>query len=253
MTSQKVCLFCGGGPLTKEHVVPAWIRDILPMEGRVGVFRGGEKGQPAWTMASLNQEALIVCGPCNHGWMSRLEGHVKPVLAGAIVGGTKVSLTPARQQLVSTWAVKTSLVLMASMPSLRESYIPPEHVRALHQQPTLPPPGTQVWMFHLWPFVKGTQPFFRGAYVRSASLGRKPDDIEAYLTTFAIGHVGFQVFGRNIIKPDGLVLQAGTFWDDSVIPVWLPVLPSIEWPPTKTIAYETMGLLCSWGQDVAPL
>ncbi len=24
------CVFCGGGPVTKEHVLPKWLRDLVP-------------------------------------------------------------------------------------------------------------------------------------------------------------------------------------------------------------------------------
>lgn len=254
-----VCIFCKRGPVTKEHVLPAWLKEALPIVGAVEVHIGGEDGDPAWRMASLDQMARIVCLGCNTGWMSDLETFCSPRLSPVIGRGAPLSLSPTEQRQVAAWAVKTVLTLQAGFPAFRGlSYSPEDHLRWMHERKTTPPPGTFVWLFHAIPFNRnGT--LFRGAFARTASLvlgdqqwtGER-EQPNAYLATISVGHLGLQVFGRD--SPiDGLVrwLTPGGYWRDALVAIWPPTLPRAGWPPIQALTLADMNLLSSWGQTIA--
>lgn len=122
------CVFCGGsGKLTKEHVFPQWasqLAEVAPALLRrgptvpatpVNVARRNADGD--WVEASelRSQHAAglqavtvrKVCATCNNGWLSSLEGKVKPLLEDMIRG--PVTVGAEQQETLATWAVKTSL------------------------------------------------------------------------------------------------------------------------------------------------
>src|SRR5215208_203477 len=85
------CIFCGSSPTTKEHVLPAWLSSVLPGEGDFGLERSherfdGEITGGHWQASALNLTVRCACAACNHGWMSELEGHAKPLLVPMIQG-----------------------------------------------------------------------------------------------------------------------------------------------------------------------
>lgn len=65
-------MFCGGGPVTKEHVWPEWIGQELSKLSSEP-FRGtrGEGGAATrWKTRTLDVTVRRFCKPCNSGWMS---------------------------------------------------------------------------------------------------------------------------------------------------------------------------------------
>lgn len=82
------CIFCGGSPVTTEHVVGNWLRKAFPPEmktlakmhhisktsnsGEQVAYRGMVGGQ-----VPADYTAKIVCSNCNNDWMSRVEEAMK--------------------------------------------------------------------------------------------------------------------------------------------------------------------------------
>jgi hypothetical protein len=117
------CVFCGGGPLTHEHVIPRWLTDDLPEQV---AWRGQDQmivmTPPRGDRSRLHLPhreapeafnaltAKVVCKTCNNGWMNdAIEGTARPTLA-ALVRGEHRALEPADVHAVAAWAVKTSLI-----------------------------------------------------------------------------------------------------------------------------------------------
>ena len=253
-----VCIFCGRGPVTLEHVLPKWLKDVLPIKGPVDVYVGAEGGAPSWTMASLDQKARIVCRGCNNGWMSDLEAFCRPRMASAMAQATSVSLAPTEQERVAAWAVKTALTLHAGFPALRDlGQLPADHLHWMPAWKTTPPPGSFVWLFRALPFARGGRRF-RGAWVRMAGIGLgdaqrigDPEHPNAYLATFTVGHLGLQVFGRD--RPaDGLIrrVDPGAYWRGALVEIWPPNLVGAIWPPPRVLTPIERELLSRWGQHV---
>jgi hypothetical protein len=110
------CVFCGGKPLSREHVVPEWARRLVAVDapvtstrdilGREGRFRDG------WaTGRSLEVVVRKVCRACNNGWMADLERRAAPLLAPMIASPSATGRLSARDiDLISVWITKTVLV-----------------------------------------------------------------------------------------------------------------------------------------------
>jgi hypothetical protein len=116
------CVFCGGGPLTREHVMPQWLTNVLPEQAR---FRGQDQqvvlqppgGDRSRIMLPHREvkEAFnamtvkAVCRNCNGGWMSGLEEAARPLLSPLIRGESQL-LGKDDVIAVASWTVKTALM-----------------------------------------------------------------------------------------------------------------------------------------------
>src|SRR5580704_2096999 len=115
--STTACVFCGttNGKLTCEHVIPKWARRSFDIKGPVTVHSreaGLSQRRRVGAMQALNITLDdAICEDCNSVWLSRLERRVKPLLAPMAVSAQPTALSPASQQLIATWAVKTVLLL----------------------------------------------------------------------------------------------------------------------------------------------
>jgi len=120
MTRQ--CVFCGGTPLTREHVMPQWLTNVLPEQAR---FRGQDQQvilQPPGSDRSRimlphrevkepfnGMTVKAVCKSCNGGWMSGLEEATRPLLSRLIRGEPEL-LNKEDAIAVASWTVKTALM-----------------------------------------------------------------------------------------------------------------------------------------------
>ena len=144
-TTPRVCIFCGGTPVTSEHAWPQWIAKYLPRtkvphlvlkqyEGRDDTYSFRGERLPFTTTVRC------VCLHCNSGWMHELEGTAEPLLSPLIQGKSQV-WHEWKQALAATWAFKTMALLEYAV---GEISIPAE-VMPLFRRFLTPPPGTQVW------------------------------------------------------------------------------------------------------------
>ena len=75
----RACIFCGGTPVTKEHLVGRWAVGLLAKSN--GTSSSAATSQRAqqpgdtrqWRARAIDRQARVVCEPCNSGWMSDLE------------------------------------------------------------------------------------------------------------------------------------------------------------------------------------
>ncbi|MFF7477085.1 hypothetical protein [Streptomyces sp. NPDC008092] len=113
------CVFCLASgesvKITKEHLFSDWINDVLTPQV-VGPNTSYERtsstsSQPVtWpTPVVANVKARVACEPCNSGWMCDLEGVVKPILTGPVLGHA-TQFTPQEQLDIATWACMKAMV-----------------------------------------------------------------------------------------------------------------------------------------------
>jgi hypothetical protein len=236
---QRTCWFCGAsGPLTQEHIWPAWTAEVIPnLQGPpydlTEEFRTSEadSSQRAWARTTPVDETVgRVCASCNNGWMSELEVAVRPYLEPMIRGESGRS-GPAGQVTVSAWATKTAMVLEARWPP--EQIVTDEADRSTLMREQRPPANTYVRLF-----------CYNGEHLSAAKrhvavVGRKGEDVPTdrgnyAVTTMHIGKAGVQVIvdrsgWHPLFSP---VVQATA---DSVT-VWPPGQGVVEWPPRECIA-----------------
>jgi hypothetical protein len=263
-------MFCGDKPTTREHIFPAWLKAYLPPVP-VGVGVVGAKGL-RWKLPSFDQQAKLVCGPCNHGWMSRLEALVAPKI-GPVVRSPSIplSLSVDERRILAKWCVKTALVIQAAVMRSKASYAPPDHLRWFadnkdNRDAFDPPPATRVWAFLRLPIEPdGLESLafamtFGAAAMRHDSASpvppTQPDKPEAYITTFAVGYLGFQVVGqdRPVEGQTGLVINAAEMAgvrSRILMPIWPPSGSQNPWPPSLIIGPDDLELLSRWGLDPA--
>lgn len=115
ISESRVCVFCQKkGNLTREHVLPDWLRNHFPEEGKVThELLGTSKKQ--WLAGIFQHKVKIVCSSCNNGWMSQLEGNVIPIF-GKLFKLEKSTLNQYEQQVLAFWVQKTILMLNSSTP-----------------------------------------------------------------------------------------------------------------------------------------
>lgn len=124
------CMFCGHGPISKEHIFAQWMHPYLPngkdfesggtpihtlQLTQVG-FDGGTsagsllRGKLDRPGVMKSKSLRVVCVRCNNEWMGGLQTKVKPILL-PFIGGEWIALTPAAQQLLAAWITMFAIVV----------------------------------------------------------------------------------------------------------------------------------------------
>lgn len=110
------CIFCQKeATLTREHVLPDWLKTLYPYETKVINEFTGIEPQKRWLSNIFQHKARIVCASCNNGWMSTLESKTKPLIT-QLVELKKMKLTKKEQELLGFWAQKTILMVNQAIP-----------------------------------------------------------------------------------------------------------------------------------------
>lgn len=223
------CAFCGGRRLSGEHVFPKWMQDVLKEPGKLTYSRINEAtGRvQTWDDMAFKTKVDHVCHSCNHGWMSDLEGESKPILTPMLLG-QPADLQPAAQEVVATWSIKTALVaqylhgrdLLAVPSTLYERfYAEPE-----------PLPHHHIWIGRFVGRSYATHYHHRALRLELPGEVVRPDEHNAYLTTFGVGQLVIQVLGHFLDEDVAIIGQ--TLMATGVQQVW-PVQRPLLWPPGR--------------------
>jgi|SRR5208282_297739 len=225
------CLFCDNPSGSKEHLWAAWIhrrKDFGPLRIKIG-------NAPEKIVYDPERKINTVCGKCNNGWMSVLEQRNLPQI-GCMLQDLSTPLDVQQQTSLSTWAVKTAMVLdsVKDMQSNPMFYEKAEciNMRLNHSIPD----RTRIWIGRY--SLSGL-----GAY--GTDLGIVvPDGTKiatGFATTIVVGHLAVQILSvhqhpdhldKNIddIKP-----KKGN-WDNMLVLIWPIRRNSVMWPPRVTFA-----------------
>lgn len=199
-----VCVFCGRGPLTNEHVWPQWIRKGLfphlhTSRNVVTTDQDVDRDYPA---PAFDTKVGDVCGTtkrtsgdrCNNGWMSRLETSVKDVLGPMIRGETQV-LSPDIQVRIASWALKTAMMFDLTHPE--NEIIPRSHFVEFYSKQN--PPGSCVmWLARVTPSGPiSSYHYYLLSTDRRLSKPGLSDSPMVYLITLRIEHLAIQIYGLH--------------------------------------------------------
>src|SRR5262245_18995663 len=107
----RMCVFCDETRVTREHLLPSWLNDVLS-KGRhaQGTHRRGPGIDIPITRehsqsVGLNLVAKIVCKNCNEGWMSDVEDDAKPILVSLFkYPSLKRAFSVSQQIKIANWA-----------------------------------------------------------------------------------------------------------------------------------------------------
>ncbi len=111
------CFFCGRhGIRAREHVfAKTWLDELQAGQERIVLDRRSFEDDTLEDTRKHRYDSLTcgdVCGSCNSGWMSDLEGAIKPWIVGIKEKADLSSLQgPPRRLTFSRWALKTACVI----------------------------------------------------------------------------------------------------------------------------------------------
>jgi hypothetical protein len=226
------CIFCGGRPLTREHVFSSeWLRALMPgtttftsdflrIDEERNVDRGTwvEKARSAGKKAASGSPFVrCACASCNNGWMQELDERAKPLLTPLALGESG-TVSAAGLQLLATWATKIALVLDAFMNPM---VLGAEAKQAFRRSPA-PLPASTVR-------VGVMSPVDNRVRIRMSSLTPSPTSNEArgYVATFGVLHLAAQVMYPLL---PSLVLRPNPEYAHLMRSIWPSSGTRLPWP-----------------------
>jgi hypothetical protein len=227
------CAFCGKvGNLTKSHIWPDWVADMLPrtathheqIVGRfhtfVPVAKGPEFRQRIRQGHVGTRKPRNTCKPCNGGWMRHIEEAAIPIMQ-PLLAGTPCSLDTDYQRILAT------LLCLVSMRIERASNmkaIPPEDRNWL-MTCSEPPTHWKIWIaqYQGAPIIDE-----RYTAIQIASSPDVPAGVEhcnTQVTTLVIGQLCAHLFSSTVWRDfggyDGAELASIWPLSTSAIDMWL--------------------------------
>jgi hypothetical protein len=227
----RTCIFCGGEPLNREHLLPGWLRDVLPSGDPAVHFRqvGGDEGdRREWERRPFREKTRFVCQRCNGGWMSDLETSARPVLERPI-RHARCMLTQSQQTIAATWAFKTCLVFQATQ---AESPIAPAaHLLDLRRS-RMPPRQAAIW---IGSHARSRDDPINSVFVQRPLALEHPDGrferggTVGYLCFLAVGALSF-VVAPHRFRHRAEITYDGAF-DGAIDQIWPDPSGLLTWPP----------------------
>lgn len=231
----RTCIFCGGSPVTLEHVWPKWLLGRFRTTGFLHTLARTGPRPVTFSKPSIEVTANCVCGPCNSGWMSRLEVQGQPWLE-PLLEGRHVTLDSVAQRTISAWATKTAMVFehTLSLPD-DEVYWRQEERAVFRIHPHVPPgvPGDETNV-RIATFT-GSKLFLVHAGATTISPLDAPDvPVPATRATLQVGRLALQVeshrwrevTGRTLLRPGPAF---GAFlWPERQEQLQWPVQPFLD-------------------------
>lgn len=140
--AKTICAFCGqSAARSREHIWPDWL--LRHIELRKSTMAHTHFAIDGRILSRRVQSASSVvygkvCAACNDGWMSQLEGSVKPIVSELISSQpSKGALLAEEAHTLAVWAFKTAIVRNAG--TNYRTVIPEGHYRHLYQTKDIPP------------------------------------------------------------------------------------------------------------------
>lgn len=213
------CIFCGARADSMEHLIPAWISKRLGIKDflseRDAFIAGGipRRTQP---ISFASHRAEVFCERCNSHFKV-LEDDVIPLLV-PMARGMAMGLDLASQGLLSLWATKTAIALLAGTDGLGD-IVPTSHRRVIRDEAQVP---DEVFVgFFRWaggPIVATGSP----------SLRSETAEHEGYAAILTFAQVGFYVLGLHDSLPPQEMIAGDSL---PVRQFWPPMNQLIAWPP----------------------
>lgn len=226
------CIFCGGKPLTREHVFSSeWLRTLMPgtttftsdflrvdEERNVDRRTWEEKApKPGKKAGSGSPFVRCACASCNNGWMQELDERAKPLLTPLALGEVG-TVSDAGVKVLATWATKIAFILDAFM---NPSVLEPELRRAFRDDPQPLPRATIR--------VGVMSPVDDRVRIRMSTMTPSPtsNDARGYAATFGVLHLVVQVV--HPLRPS-LMLRPNPELAHLMQQIWPRVGSGLKWP-----------------------
>lgn len=219
--------------MSREHVVPDWIENILPrkFDYHIDIQRGLDFSEPQAVprlTRAVNQGPIgnvkvpTVCLICNNGWMSDLQDMAMPILA-PLIRGIWNDFTGQQAAVISKWAAMTVAVVADRFPN---SDGVSQADRTYIRDHSDVPPNWQIWIGRASGFEDisySNRPMFTGG-LELNSVKPKSDSC---ITTIAIGQL--IVHAINLSRPDLAPPQLLYSEIYGVFPIHPRIDPPYDW------------------------
>ena len=237
---RRVCMFCGGTPLSKEHLVPVWISKAISKWTPTGANREYRTSKSLWTgqrrdttsSREFSQKARCVCEACNNVWMSQVEEAAKPFLE-PMIWGEEIELDPDAQRAIALWAALHAVVWERAHPPIGTT-LPPEWLAHLHQTRSLPA-SWRVWLggFTGRPDFAYSTVQIRDPIAMPRREDERPSGVHGSVTTIILGELVIKVLAvdRQPFRDPA---------DEALLSVWPPTEPAFMWPPARVWTGESV-------------
>jgi hypothetical protein len=155
----RLCIFCGGTPISKEDIWPTWTRPYFPVTSlnhTIGqhILETDRRLHGNTTKVSgdpKSRRVKMVCKRCNNGWMSILQNQAKPFLL-PLMNGEKTTVNERKQNIIAAWSAMTVICAEYITPRRAAIGIVARRHLYLHK---LAPFSMRIWIgnFHRnkWP------------------------------------------------------------------------------------------------------
>jgi hypothetical protein len=259
------CIFCGGTPLTKEHVWPKWLRPHIVRDQKnhhslvTLAYEGhSEESRRMWGGDPRNRGVRTVCGSCNGGWMSRLQELAKPLVLPLVTGKT-IELSTQDQRTLAFWCAMC--VMTAEFLNQDRTAISPLD-RTLLMKDQLLVHNWKIWLGHYerkeWvgQWVHNMMPISSKERVHPTDDGMPRANTQT--TTLVFGRLYVHVFSCEY--PDVVSkIELGERGNLVLAQIWPIIQTFIVWPReamTDRDADNLAGAICAMldqiGRDVDP-
>ncbi len=136
--------------MTKEHLFSDWLRELFPRTAQdTHTFAKAVTWNPIPKFSqevrqghSGSRKIRKVCGTCNNGWVSRIDGAAKEV-APPLINGASVTVEVEAQRALATWFAKIAMVADSSRVETASHL---QNDRDWIREHSLPPLLWQVWI-----------------------------------------------------------------------------------------------------------
>ena len=259
------CIFCNGSALTREHVIPDWIREIIPKKPYHGHAFALNTTLPSRAPRArrlrhksirrhqghpISRKVRAVCRRCNTGWLSNLENELKPQIK-ALVLGEALNLTPWDQRRLSTWAAKTSMTAEFIHPKTAAvTFEEREHLR-LHREP---PRAFNVWAGHYVGSRYTTDLHHHSVHlsVRTPTSPKTGVAPNTQATIIGLGRLFLQISSSSF---HGLQMNLKDEATSNLRRIWPPRGANLSWPPARSLTDQDidiilMGLDAGFGETI---
>ena len=192
----KRCIFCGiKAKLTREHIWADWLkayiaRDMVKHSRAKAIIHkthtdGGVRYQAG---DPRSRRVECVCGPCNNGWMSRLQEKAKPLLL-PLIRGEAATLDLGAQQTIAAWIAMAVMAAEFDDPSM---VTVSQGDRDWLYKTKLAPPSWRIWIGR---YIRGSwQPHYvhfalpiTEEDIPSSALGDHDLAYNTQTTTYVVG------------------------------------------------------------------
>jgi hypothetical protein len=243
--ASKYCIYCGDSPTTREHIWADWLREYIPKtqlnhtasESVVNPDRTVQRVTKRWGGDPRSRRLKIVCGPCNHHWMSGLQKAVKPTLIPMIFGQS-IILNQERQQTIAAWAAMSMICAEYFYPNRVTTSVTDR--RWLYKN-NAAPSNFRIWIGDYerkeWP----------GHWVHNSLRITEHEGVQGWTVhpdgtprsnTQAVTFVVGRLFIHAFACPFPEILSAGKIVetvDARLSQIWPPRHSFLIWPPTDTL------------------